>query len=56
MAAASQFQRRYLFELVEPIGYFGGIQRPPGKHRTDTGGIDDLRVDPAERIAHASIE
>ena len=36
-------QRRGLFEFVEPVGDFGSIQRAPGKHGVEAGGIDDLR-------------
>ena len=49
-------QRRDLFDLVEPVGDFGRIQRPAGKHGFETGGIDDLGIGRGEPIAHAAIK
>src|SRR5258708_26986008 len=35
-------QRCGVFELVEPVGDLGCVQRAPGKHGIDAGGIDNL--------------
>ena len=45
-----------LFELVEPIGDFGGIQRSARKCLLDADGVDDLGLGGGQRLAHALIE
>ncbi len=55
-AADVNHQRRDVFEFVEPVGDFARIQRAPGEHGFDTGGIDDLGIGRGEPIAHAAIK
>src|ERR1039458_2581563 len=55
-AAEVNHQRRGVFEFVEPICDFGCIQRAPGKHSVDAGGIDDLGISRTEPIAHSAIK
>ena len=55
-AAEIDHQRCGMFELVEPVGDFGRIQRAPGKHGVEAGGIDDLGTGRGQPIAHAAIK
>ena len=55
-AAEINHQRRGVFELVEPFGDVVCIERAPGKHRLEAGGVDNLGIDRGKPLAHPAIE
>ena len=54
--AEVNYQWRGLFQFVEPVSDFGRIQRAPGKHGVDAGGIDDLGIGRGEPLTHSAIK